>query len=92
MDDEVWRLIRAYFDRLLLIERYNEDANEEITEMLEAGATHRPNGGADLRPSLLMQSERSGDIFGRSKWRAVLMRALALHADIGMGGLALLTV
>ncbi|KQN11667.1 MULTISPECIES: HNH endonuclease [unclassified Sphingomonas] len=82
MDDDDWRLIRSHFDRLHLLERYGEDANDEIAEMLEAGAAYLQTGGMDVRAFLLLQAGNSADVFGRANWRAVLLRALAGHPDV----------
>ncbi len=82
VDDDDWRLIEAHFDRLHLIDRYNEDANDEIAEMLEAGAIHRQTGGPEVRNFFLNLAQASGDVFGRSNWRAVLLRALADHPHV----------
>jgi len=82
MDDEEWRLIREHFTRLHLIERYNDNANNEIAEFLEAGATHLQTGGHDVRAFLRTQGNKGAEIFGRSNWRSVLLWALAGHADV----------
>lgn len=75
MSQNDWRLIREHFTRLRLIERYNENASNEIGEFLEAGATHLQTGGG-RRPSVPAhpRKQRSGDL------RAV---QLALRATLG---------
>lgn len=82
MTDDEWRLISEHFNRLHLIERYNENANDEIAGFLEAGATHVQTGGPDVREFLRAQALKGQEVFGRCNWRSVLLRALSDHADL----------
>ncbi len=79
---EEWELIRHHYDRLGLIERYNENANDEIAGMLRDAATHIEAGGPDARRFLARQGERSRDVFGQNNWRAVLLATIAAHGDL----------
>lgn len=82
MNDGSWRLIRSHFDRLHLIDRYNESANDEIAEMLEDAANFLAEGGDSATAFLHRQSQSARQIFGRNNWRAVLLRALGDHPGL----------
>jgi len=82
MGADDWRLISNHFDRLHLIERYNESASDEIAEMLEDAAYFLAEGEHDARAFLRRQSQSAERIFGRNHWRAVLLRGLVGHADL----------
>lgn len=82
MDDPTWGLIRRHFERLHLLELYNESANDEIAEMLQDGWDHLAAGGVDARAFLAQQASSEARIFGRSNWRAVLLRALSAHPEL----------
>lgn len=79
MDDVVWGLIQRHFDRLHLIDRYNENASDEIGEILEDCANHLAAGGVDVRRFLEEQGISDANVFGRSNWRSVLLRTLSQH-------------
>ncbi|NCP23824.1 MAG: HNH endonuclease [Erythrobacter sp.] len=79
---EEWELIRHHYDRLGLIERYDDNANDEIAGMLRDAATHVEAGGPDARRFLARQAAKSCNVFGQNNWRAVLLAALADHAEL----------
>lgn len=82
MSDEDWGLIERHFERLHLIELYNESANDEIAEMIQDGADHLAAGGSDAGSFLAQQAQSEAAVFGTSNWRAVLLRALAAHPNL----------
>lgn len=86
--DSRWPLIASHFKRLDLINRYNDLANDEIEEMLGSCASHLRAGGLVAADFLTMQADDTAKIFGRNNWRAVLMNALANHADLQAWALA----
>lgn len=82
MDDVVWDLLQRHFERLHLIERYNESANDEIAEMLESCANYSATGGPDVRAFLRSQAVSAREVFGCNHWRAVLLYALVDHPGL----------
>jgi hypothetical protein len=77
-----WALIESHFDRLHLIDRYNENVGEEIGEMLETAANHLLDGGASAGAFLALQGNNAALNFGRNHWRAVLLCALSEHPSL----------
>lgn len=82
MSNADWELIRSHFDRLHLIERYEELGNDEIGIMLDSGRSHREAGGADVRHFLGLEAGKAERRFGRNHWRARILAALAAHPDV----------
>lgn len=82
ISDATWGLIERHYERLDLLSRYGEAANDEIGEMLQAGADYMVAGGPDVRFFLLTQSQSAAQVYGRNNWRAVLLARLAEHPDL----------
>lgn len=79
MQDELWDLIEAHFDRLKLTDRYDELGNDEVGEILAGARSHRDSGGGSVRGFLSMQAADCADVRGKNHWIAVLMVAMAQH-------------
>jgi 5-methylcytosine-specific restriction endonuclease McrA len=77
-----WALVASHFSRLHLIERYNEQANDEIGEILDSCRAFMDGGGSRIRTFLRSQARRRAEIFGRGYWRALLMTEMAAHANL----------
>jgi hypothetical protein len=79
LDLERWNLIVSHFDRLDLIERYNEIGNDELSEIFENAREFLDNGGPRNRVRRFIRSggSRFADVHGSSYWRAVLRREVA---------------
>jgi len=74
---EAWRLIESHFAKLKLLDRYTEQSNVEIAEILEACAEHLGAGGSKPRRFLIGIANRQMAVYGSSNWRVQLMRKLA---------------
>ncbi|WP_443693287.1 hypothetical protein ACRZ5O_12220 [Pseudomonas protegens] len=79
--DDLWDLITSHFQRLNLIDRYDELGNDEVAEILKDCRIHLDSGGQDIRVFLSGRAEDRRSIYGRNHWIAVLMDAMARHAN-----------
>jgi len=77
-----WELIETHFNRLRLLERYNELSNDEIGEIIASCKSYIAAGGLDVRQFLNNQAVDYANVHGENHWLAVLMSALASHADL----------
>jgi hypothetical protein len=73
----VWETIESHFDRLHLIERYNELSNDEIEEQLASCRSHLNVGGEDVRAFLANNVQDLRTAHGVNRWRVVLMDSLS---------------
>lgn len=76
------RLIESHFRRLRLLDRYNELGNDEIAEILADCRTYQEAGGAQVQMFLHGRATDRASVHGRNHWTAVLMSALAEHANL----------
>jgi 5-methylcytosine-specific restriction endonuclease McrA len=74
---KAWAIIESHFERLKLIERYTDFANDEIAEILADCKIYNTNGGVDVRRFLRQRARERAVIYGESHWRSILMRELA---------------
>jgi len=74
---EEWAIVQNHFDKLGLLKRYQDAANDEIANALDACVDHICEGGQDASRFLSRTEGRLATIFGKSHWRASLYRALA---------------
>jgi hypothetical protein len=67
-----------------LIDRYNEDGNDELSEALANAKDYLSSGGpkAGVREYLMLGATRFEKMHGRSYWRAELRRQLAVAPDL----------
>jgi hypothetical protein len=72
-----WSLIESHYKRLDLINRFTEQGNDEIDEILADCAIHLESGGTDAIGFLKARAEERAEIYGESNWRVQLMRELA---------------
>ena len=77
-----WRLVKSHFDRLHLLDRYDELGNDEIAEILSDGRAFVEAGGDDVRQFLSARAHDRRTVYGRNHWRAVLMEALSIHDNL----------
>lgn len=80
--DEMWDLISSHFQRLKLIDRYDELGNDEVAEILKDCRIHLDSGGQDFRVFLSGRAKDRRDVYGRNHWIAVLMDSMAKHANL----------
>lgn len=74
---EAWAVIESHFERLKLIDRYTDFANDEIAEILADCKIYTTNGGVNVRRFLRQRGQERAGIYGESHWRSVLMMELA---------------
>lgn len=82
MNNETWNLLDKHFTRLGLIEKYNEQCNDEIAQILSTCKiflNEAPNG--DARSFLNGLAADRASIYGRNHWLAVLMDAISGHVN-----------
>ena len=79
VENGMWELVKSHFDRLHLINRYDEQGNNEIAEILADCRTYIETGGHDARELLSGIANDRRLVYGRNHWRAVLMEALSAH-------------
>ncbi|PMV79911.1 MULTISPECIES: hypothetical protein [unclassified Pseudomonas] len=82
LTDELWDLIGSHFQRLKLIDRYDELGNDEVAEILKDCRIHLDSGGQDLRVFLSGRAKDRRDVYGRNHWIAVLMESMAKHVNL----------
>lgn len=74
-----WDLLESHFDRLHLLDRYNERGNDEVSEILADCKLYLETGGPDVGQFLSARASDRRDVYGSNHWIAVLMAALAGH-------------
>jgi 5-methylcytosine-specific restriction endonuclease McrA len=72
-----WAIVESHFERLNLIKRYTDFANDEIAEILADCKIYTSSGGTDVRRFLRRRARERTSIYGLSYWRSVLMKKLA---------------
>lgn len=77
-----WELIKSHFERLHLLDRYDEQGNDEIAEILSDCGTFVETGGGDVREFLSALAKDRRAVYGRNHWRAVLMESLSVHENL----------
>jgi hypothetical protein len=79
LDLERWNLIVRHFDRLGLIERYNELGNDELSEIFGNARDFLDNGGPRNQVRRFIQSgaARFKVVHGAGYWRAELRMKVA---------------
>ena len=77
-----WQLISSHFVRLHLLDRYDEQGNDEIAEILSDCGTFVETGGGDVRGFLSALARERRSVYGRNHWRAVLMESLSVHENL----------
>lgn len=82
IDGELWRLITSHFLRLRLLDRYAEQGNDEIAEIIGACRSYRQEGGPNVRAFLRSQAADRRRVHGRNHWVAVLMGGMSEHPEL----------
>ena len=72
-----WELIKSHYHRLHLLERYSEQVNDEIAEILADCAIYLQEGGTNASTFLNRRATERAAVYGTSHWRVVLMQALS---------------
>jgi 5-methylcytosine-specific restriction endonuclease McrA len=80
-DQDKWNVIEAHFKKLRLINRYKNEANDEISTAFEISKAHISDGGGSVENFLNQVCDGEEVKFGKSHWRVVLKRQLALTQE-----------
>jgi len=78
-----WELISTHFSRLKLLDRYNEQCNDQIAEILADCKIFSDTAGGhgDVRLFLKRQATDRASVYGRNHWVVVLMSMMSDHVD-----------
>lgn len=76
-----WTVIENHFRELKLLEKYRENANDEIVGVVNFCTAYLKTGGTNITAFLEELAKGDAEIFGENHWRIVLMRSLALNND-----------
>jgi hypothetical protein len=82
IDNAQWALLKSHFDKLGLIERYNEFSNDEVAEALLVCKAHLDDGGNSAQGFLMARAKNEQKTHGRNHWRAVLMARMAADPNL----------
>lgn len=77
IDTSIWNIITAHYNKLKLIEQYNEIANDEIAEILEISRAYLCEGGTNISGFLNRIITNEEALYGCNHWRVALMKALS---------------
>ncbi len=75
--DDHWDIISSHYDKLSLIDNYNEIVNDEITEIFQICLSHIRNGGVNLNNFILGLVRHEESTYGGNHWKVILLNALA---------------
>lgn len=78
-----WELVSSHFDRLGLLEKYDEQSNDQISEILSncKSFVKAAAGAGNARDFLKERAIDSTTIYGRNHWLSTLMRAMSEHIN-----------
>lgn len=77
ISDEDWNIIFSHYEKLDLINNYNEIVNDEITEILYICVSHIRNGGLNIDNFIQDLVVHEEITYGTNHWKVILMKALA---------------
>ncbi|QXQ06843.1 HNH endonuclease [Sphingosinicellaceae bacterium] len=77
-----WKLIEAHFRKLKLIELYDTYSNDLINTVLRSARSYLNAGGPNAAGFLAAEAVENASLYGVYGWRAVLHRAMSVHADL----------
>ena len=76
-NDADWQIINNHFSKLKLIQRYNNEANDEVDNYFSTAKSFVKNGGNDIQQFLHDICHDESIKLGNHHWRVILKRALA---------------
>ncbi|WP_160153769.1 HNH endonuclease [Microbulbifer sp. ALW1] len=79
--DGVWSVLSAHYERLNLVDTYNELASDEISEVFNVCVSHLKNGGDNISGFIQQCLSSEEQLYGLNHWRVVLMKALSESPD-----------
>lgn len=83
MQPASWGLLEAHFRRLKLIELYDKYSNDLISTVLRSARSYIRAGGLDAATFLFNEATENATLYGEHGWRAVLLREMSRHQDLG---------
>ena len=78
ISNNIWDIIDSHYNKLNLIDRYNELVNDEISEVADTCASHILDGGLSISGFIDNVLHRERQIYGLNHWRVVLMQSLSI--------------
>jgi len=85
--ESLWLIVQQQFKDLKLLERYSDEAAEEMASMLSAYYAHYDRGGAqELHRQLAIQRDSKRNLYGFNHWWPVLLEALCASVEFCDGG------
>jgi hypothetical protein len=80
-----WELIELHYRRLHLLERYDDQAGDEIGEILADCEIYLQEAGeTDASSFLSRRAAERAAVYGSSHWRVVLMQALSVSPKLSV--------
>jgi 5-methylcytosine-specific restriction endonuclease McrA len=81
-----WNLIESHFGRLGLLDKYDEQSNDQISEILSdcKSFTTAADGTGNTRDFLKRQAIDRTTTYGRNHWLATLMQTMSEHPNLGL--------
>jgi 5-methylcytosine-specific restriction endonuclease McrA len=76
-----WNVIETHYRKLKLLDRYKNEANDEISTTFDTVKAHIMNDGSSVESFLNSICDSEEVKFGKSHWRIVLKRQLAQMPD-----------
>lgn len=75
--NNTWNVLDAHYNRLGLIQKYNEQANNEISVVFNSCVSHLRYGGVWVDRFIRDLLRSDEQLYGLNHWRVVLMKELA---------------
>jgi len=72
-----WELIVRHYTKLDLLQKYKDNTNDEIVEILDNCVAHIEDGGGSARSFLRRMANAEQNRFGTNHWRSILKLELA---------------
>lgn len=80
ISEPIWNLIISHFDKLNILEKYNDLSNEEISKIINSCKSFIAVGGVDVISFLISFNDRESIRCGKNNWRVLLLSALANYS------------
>lgn len=81
IQNQIWDVLAAHYEKLGLISTYNELANDEISEVFNACVSHIRCGGVNVGRFIAELLTPEEELYGINHWRVVLMNEIARSGD-----------
>jgi len=81
VDHECIKIIERHYDRLNLLERFNEHASIFLSERIKTIKTYFSGTEVELKIALTNDARQLADVYGKNNYKAALMEALSDDDD-----------